>query len=105
MLRLANYITTMIKLGNEMGFGDNVNAQYIVSQTPDNRRKFEIKKLHDNPLEDDEARYELYCYVYLGSNGWELAWTWATELRKECLSTKAMLINAGNTIHDLEVGA
>ncbi len=90
----------MIKLGNEMSFGENVEAQCLVSTTPDYRRKFEIKKLHDRRLSpyDDEAKFELHCFICESGNNWSLVWTWATEMRRECIDTKDMLIDAGRKI-------
>lgn len=82
-----------------MGFAENIEAQCLVSSTPNPRRKFEIVKLHDHKLEDiDEAKYELLCYVCDWNSKWELVWTWATELRRECIATKNMLIDSGRKV-------
>ena len=90
----------MIKVGNEMGFTENIEAQCLVSSTPDPRRKFKIVKLHDHKVDqdNDEAKFELQCYVYDLDTEWELVWTWATEMRRECIATKNMLIDAGRAV-------
>ena len=83
-----------------MGFADNIEAQCLVSSTPDLERKFEIVKLHDHKLDHDkdEAKYELQCYVCDCDTKWELVWTWATEFKHECIATKNMLIDAGRAV-------
>ena len=83
-----------------MGFADNIEAQCLVSSTPDPRRKFKIVKLHDHKVDqdNDEAKFELQCYVYDLDTEWELVWTWATEMRRECIATKHMLIDAGRAV-------
>ena len=83
-----------------MRFADNIEAQCLVSSTPDPRRKFKIVKLHDHKVDqdNDEAKFELQCYVYDLDTEWELVGTGATEMRRECIATKNMLIDAGRAV-------
>tara|TARA_Y100000593_G_C4233340_1_gene298165 strand:- start:33 stop:311 length:279 start_codon:yes stop_codon:yes gene_type:complete len=92
----------MIKLGNEMSFGANIEAQCLVSATPNNKRKFRIIKLHDRRLQawEEVAKYQLQCFV-CKNNQYKLVWTWATTLRRECIETKEMLVDAGMKLTQL----
>lgn len=89
----------MIKIGNEMSFGANIEAQCLVATAPSDKRKFRIIKLHDRRLNwwEEIAKYELQCFVSK-NNQYKLVWTWATALRRECIETKEMLVDAGREL-------